>query len=91
MQDDDDVISSSDSFEADEDLGTNNYGTEMMMEDGEEDYDEEDALTIRNAVDEELANLTIGVGSSSLSGDDERANQTSNTPFSMTDKAEEMD
>ena len=62
-------------------------------EDGEDDYDEEDAQTIREAVDDELANLTQGdgFGVSGTSSEDASANQTSNAPYSMTDHADEID
>ena len=45
-------------------------------EDGEDDYDEEDAQTIREAVDDELANLTQGdgFGVSGTSSEDASAN-----------------
>ena len=78
-----------DGREKSENFGTENYGTELML-DEEDDYDEEDAQTIREVVDGELANLTEGADLSS-SSEDEMANQESNVPFSMTDKAEEIE
>lgn len=67
----------------------NNYGTEMMLQDEqgeEEEYDEEDAQTIREVVDGELANLTQGVVSSS---EDPKTNQASEMMLAMSGEFEE--
>ena len=65
--------------------GTDNFGgTELeMAEEGEDEYDEEDAQTIRQAVDGELAILTEGVEISS--------SQNSRIDLTSNNKAGEID